>query len=96
MNTLLIKIQNGDFNYCSIFNQIKEYQSGDYETSQKNKLHKLIEKALLTEERKLNALRNQLYNVFKVDLWDMALEKCPGEGTAEDLYWFYYEYINKS
>jgi hypothetical protein len=115
---LIIKIQNGDFDYCYMFNEIKDVYEENRKTYQlaydkanlkreedriehalessrmkRIKIRKLEEQAILTEEKILNALRYELHNTFKEDIWDLALDKCPGEGTAEDIYWFYHNYI---
>ena len=50
---------------------------------------KLDEKAHEEEEVRLNQLKKELTEEFGQDLWDTAHERQRGNGTTEDLYWWY-------
>lgn len=57
---------------------------------------KLMEEADKDERRILHELREELTKEFGVDLWDSAMEKQRGKGTAEDLYWWYKKQVGGS
>jgi hypothetical protein len=50
---------------------------------------KLEEKGLEEEEARLVQLRKELELEFGKDLWDKCMEKQRGNGTTEDIYWWY-------
>jgi hypothetical protein len=116
---LLLRIQNGDFDYSPFLKESvdeeKNYQKkfDDYmKTSKVSDINermveahqharmrriasqKLMEKGLEEEMVRLSQLRKELQEEFGVDLWDKALEKQKGKGTAEDLYFWYKDYLN--
>ena len=111
---LLLRIQNGDFeyspflreavdeeeNYQEKYNQfmatsmIDDIMNRKVEAHQHAKLRriasqKLMEKGLEEEHTRLHELRKQLEIEFGVDLWEKCLEKQRGNGTTEDIYWWY-------
>ena len=111
---LLLRIQNGDFeyspflresvdeeqNYQEKYNQFMVTSMIDDEMNRKVEAHqhaklrrvasqKLMEKGLEEELTRLHELRRLLELEFGVDLWDECLEKQRGNGTTEDMYWWY-------
>jgi len=50
---------------------------------------KLMEKGFVEEEVRLGQLRKELEYEFGKDLWENCLEKQRGNGTTEDMYWWY-------
>lgn len=50
---------------------------------------KLMEKGLEEEFTLLRQLRKELEYEFGQDLWEKCLEKQRGNGTTEDIYWWY-------
>jgi len=43
----------------------------------------------------LHNLRKELESEFGVDLWDKAMSKKRGQGTIEDLYWWYKKQVKE-
>ena len=111
---LLLKIQNGDFeyspflreaideeeNYQNKFNEFMSTSMIDDEMNRRVDAHeyakmrriasqKLMEKGLEEELTRLGELRKQLEIEFGKDLWEKCLEKQRGNGTTEDMYWWY-------
>lgn len=59
------------------------------------KARKLEIEAHYDEIRILNKLQKELESEFGVDLWDKALMKKRGNGTIEDLYWWYKKQVKE-
>ena len=53
------------------------------------KSQKLMEKGLEEEQTRLNELKTGLEEEFGKCLWDKCLEKKRGNGSTEDMYWWY-------
>ncbi len=53
------------------------------------KAQKLMEKGLEEEQTRLNELKTGLEEEFGKCLWDKCLEKKRGNGSTEDMYWWY-------
>ena len=111
---LLLRIQNGDFeyspflreavdeeeNYQEKYNQFmatsmiddimnRKVEAHEYAKMRRIASQKLMEKGLEEEFVRLKELRRLLELEFGVDLWDECLEKQRGNGTTEDMYWWY-------
>lgn len=111
---LLLRIQNGDFeyspflresideeeNYQNKFNDFmatsmindgmdKKVEAHQYAKMRRIASQKLMEKGLEEEQTRLMELRTQLTNEFGKDLWGKCLEKQRGNGSTEDMYWWY-------
>ena len=111
---LLLRIQNGDFeyspflresideeeNYQNKFNEVmatsmindemdKKVEAHQYAKMRRIASQKLMEKGLEEEQTRLMELRTQLTNEFGKDLWGKCLEKQRGNGSTEDMYWWY-------
>lgn len=111
---LLLRIQNGDFeyspflresideeeNYQNKFNEFmatsmindgmdKKVEAHQYAKMRRIASQKLMEKGLEEEQTRLMELRTQLTNEFGKDLWGKCLEKQRGNGSTEDMYWWY-------
>ena len=118
---LLLRIQNGDFEYSPFLlesiDEEKNYQKkyDDFmktsmvqninekrvEAHQHAKLRrvasqKLMEKGLEEEQTRLVELRKQLKEEFGKCLWEKCLEKQRGNGTTEDMYWWYKKQVGGS
>ena len=118
---LLLRIQNGDFEYSPFLlesiDEEKNYQKkyDDFmktsmidnindrkvEAHQHAKLRrvasqKLMEKGLEEEQTRLVELRKQLKEEFGKCLWERCLEKQRGNGTTEDMYWWYKKQVGGS
>ena len=118
---LLLRIQNGDFeyspflreavdeeeNYQTKYNQFMSTSMIDDEMDRKVEAHqhaklrriasqKLMEKGLEEEAIRLGELRKQLELEFGEDLWEKCLEKQRGNGTTEDMYWWYKNQVGGS
>lgn len=55
---------------------------------------KLLEEGMTDEPKILNELRDGLTDEFGKDLWDEAHQEQRGDGSIEDLYWWYKERLN--
>ena len=111
---LLLRIQNGDFeyspflresvdeeeNYQEKYNQLmatsmidnindRKVEAHEYAKMRRIASQKLMEKGLEEEFVRLKELRRLLELEFGVDLWEKCLEKQRGNGTTEDMYWWY-------
>jgi hypothetical protein len=111
---LLLRIQNGDFeyspflresvdeeeNYQEKYNQFmatsmidnindRKVEAHEYAKMRRIASQKLMEKGLEEEFVRLKELRRLLELEFGVDLWEKCLEKQRGNGTTEDMYWWY-------
>lgn len=111
---LLLRIQNGDFeyspflresideeeNYQNKFNEFmatsmindgmdKKVEAHQYAKMRRIASQKLMERGLEEEQTRLMELRTQLTNEFGKDLWGKCLEKQRGNGSTEDMYWWY-------
>lgn len=111
---LLLRIQNGDFeyspflresideeeNYQNKFNDFmatsmindgmdKKVEAHQYAKMRRIASQKLMERGLEEEQTRLMELRTQLTNEFGKDLWGKCLEKQRGNGSTEDMYWWY-------
>ena len=53
------------------------------------KAQKLMEVGVNEENIRLRQLRTELESEFGKDLWEKCLEKKRGNGTTEDMYWWY-------
>lgn len=67
----------------------KKYEAHQHAKMKRIKAMKLEEKGLEEEEARLVQLRKELELEFGKDLWDMCMEKQRGNGTTEDIYWWY-------
>jgi len=56
---------------------------------------KLMDEAHKNELKILHDLRKELESEFGKDLWDTAMEKKRGNGTIEDLYWWYKKQVKE-
>ena len=118
---LLLKIQNGDFEYSPFLlesiDEEKNYQK-KYDNFMKTSLQqdglekqveahqyakmrriasqKLMEKGIEEEQTRLMELKRLLTEEFGKDLWDKCLEKQRGNGTTEDMYWWYKKQVGGS
>ena len=111
---LLLRIQNGDFeyspflresvdeeqNYQEKYNEFmatsmidnindRKVEAHEYAKMRRIASQKLMEKGLEEEFVRLKELRRLLELEFGVDLWEKCLEKQRGNGTTEDMYWWY-------
>ena len=111
---LLLRIQNGDFeyspflresvdveeNYQQKYNEFmatsmidnindRKVEAHEYAKMRRIASQKLMEKGLEEEFVRLKELRRLLELEFGVDLWEKCLEKQRGNGTTEDMYWWY-------
>ena len=118
---LLLRIQNGDFeyspflreavdeeeNYQNKFNEFMSTSMIDNVHDRKVEAHqyaklrrvasqKLMEKGLEEEQTRLVELRKQLKEEFGKCLWEKCLEKQRGNGTTEDMYWWYKKQVGGS
>ena len=87
---LLLKIQNGDFEYSPYLKEAideeKNYQK-KYDDFMKTSLQQDgLEKQTEAHQHELKRL---LKEEFGKCLWDKCLEKQRGKGTTEDMYWWY-------
>ena len=59
-------------------------------------VHRVESGAEVTTDEHLNELRKQLELEFGVDLWEKSLEKQRGNGTTEDLYFWYKNQVGQT
>ena len=67
----------------------RNHEAHQYAKMKRIKAMKLEEKGLEEEEARLVQLRKELELEFGKDLWDKCMEKQRGNGTTEDIYWWY-------
>lgn len=67
----------------------REVEAHQHAKMKRIKANKLREKGLEEEQTRLVQLRKELTAEFGKDLWESALEKQRGNGTTEELYWWY-------
>ena len=66
-----------------------KHEAHQYAKMKNVKALKLDEKADEEEQARLYQLKKELEAEFGKDLWDEAHERQRGNGTTEDLYWWY-------
>ena len=69
--------------------EVRKVEAHEYAKMKNVKALKLDEKADEEEEVRLSKLREELTSEFGKDLWVEALKNVKGNGTTEDLYWWY-------
>ena len=67
----------------------RKVEAHEYAKMRRIASQKLMEKGLEEEFVRLKELRRLLELEFGVDLWEKCLEKQRGNGTTEDMYWWY-------
>jgi hypothetical protein len=87
-----------EFMSTSVIRDINErkVEAHQYARMRRIASQKLMEKGLEEEETRLNELRKQLELEFGVDLWEKSLEKQRGNGTTEDLYFWYKNQVGQT
>ena len=73
----------------------KRVEAHEFAKMKRIKAQKLMEKGVEEEQTRLNQLKTELEIEFGKDLWDKCLEKQRGNGTTEDMYWWYKKQVKQ-